>query len=140
MLGTNNLPDKTDDELARLVRQTIQAAGQPEYGRLRQLMPPPPNHSRARRMMQWQRPLTAVALAAFLLLSSVGLYRSSHQWGGYTPTLIAATATQTTAPTKTALPTSTAVVQQTAVATPAPLPTPIAAVQIRPSATHSNMP
>lgn len=127
-----------DEQIARLVRTTLQAATQPDNGRLKQLMPPLPTRRR-RLLTAWQRQLALAGAAMIMCLGLFGLYQTGQQalWPGSAPTQVAITATFTSEPTATATDTaatSTAVVLQTAVATPAP-PTPVAAL---PSATARN--
>lgn len=127
-----------DEQLARLVRATLHTATQPDNGRLKQLMPPPPSRQRT----VWFRQLAPACAALLLCLGLFGLYQTSQPGlPGTVPTYMAITATFTSEPTATEVKeqamTSTAVAQQTAlaqtpVATPAP-PTPIAAISLPPS-------
>jgi hypothetical protein len=117
-----------DEQIARLVRSTVQAAGQVENGRLRQLMPPIPVR-RARPV--WQRQLATGCAALLLCLGLFGLYHSSQPGAGASPTYVAITATFTSEPTatETQTVTSTAVAHPAIIATPAP-PTPVAALPL----------
>jgi uncharacterized iron-regulated membrane protein len=112
-----------DEQLARLVRSTLQAATQPENGRLKHLMPPPPSR-RQRPPRSWHKQLATACAVLVLCLGLVGLYQSGARTAA---TPVAITATFTSEPTMTSTATSTAVAQQTA--TPAP-PTPLAALPL----------
>lgn len=140
---------QAERQLGAVVRASLQAATEPGYGRLARLMPAipkpaaPPVYHRAR-----QRQLALVGLLLLLLLGSLGLrYGQGRQgWQPPLPTIVAATATQTSEATATLAEavTSTRVVE-TAVSTvfaaptnptaahasptPAPLPTPLAAAR-----------
>ena len=117
-----------EEQIARLVRSTVQAAGQVDNGRLRQLMPPIPVR-RARRA--WQRQLATGLAALLVCLSLFGLYQSNQPGAGALPTAVAITATFTSEPTATERQTvtTTAVAQTAIAATPAP-PTPVAALPL----------
>jgi hypothetical protein len=137
MIESPHFPD--DEQLARLVRATIHTATQPDNGRLKQLMPPPPTRQRALagQRIGWAKQLAPVCVTLILCLGLFGLYHTSQPGvAGSAPTYAAITATFTSEPTATEMKaqemTSTAVAQQTALAqtpaaTPAP-PTPIAAL------------
>ncbi|HEX6385227.1 MAG TPA: zf-HC2 domain-containing protein [Anaerolineae bacterium] len=93
-----------EQQLGRMVRETLHVVAQPSPGRLRQLMPPAP----ARRSLPflsltWQKQLAALCVALILLVSSAGLYTSNRQddWRDSAPSFIAATATTTSEPTAT---------------------------------------
>ncbi len=117
-----------EEQIARLVRSTVQAAGQMDNGRLRQLMPPIPVR-RARQV--WQRQLATGLAALLVCLGLFGLYQSGQPGAGVSPTYVAITATFTSEPTatETQTVTSTAVAQTVMAATPAP-PTPVAALPL----------
>jgi hypothetical protein len=127
-----------EEEIARLVRSTLNTAAQMGDLRLKQLMPPIPASRRKRLLFSgWQRQLTMVCLALVLCLGVYGLYQANHQsaWQGPSPTTIAITATFTTEPTATesnegtATETVTAVETQAAIlATLPPRATPVAAL------------
>ncbi len=117
-----------DEQIARLVRSTVQAAGQMDNGRLRQLMPPIPVR---RTRPVWQRQLATACAVLVLCLGLFGLYQTSQPGVGASPTYVAITATFTSEPTatETQTVTSTAVAQPPTIATPAP-PTPVAALPL----------
>jgi len=118
-----------DEQIARLVRNTLQTAGQVDNARLRQLMPPLPIR---RRRPIWQRQLATACAALLLCLGMFGLYQTSQPGlAGSTPTSVAVTATFTSEPTatETQTATSTAVAHPGIAATPAP-PTPVAALSL----------
>ncbi len=117
-----------EEQIARLVRSTVQAAGQVDNGRLRQLMPAIPTR---RQRPVWQRQLATACAALLVCLGLFGLYQTSQPGASVSPTYIAITATFTSEPTatETQTVTSTAVAQTAIAATPAP-PTPVAALPV----------
>ncbi|HRQ41154.1 MAG TPA: hypothetical protein PLD25_24820 [Chloroflexota bacterium] len=117
-----------EEQIARLVRGTVQAAGQVDNGRLRQLMPAIPTR---RTRPVWQRQLATACAALLVCLGMFGLYQSNQPGAGGSPTYVAITATFTSEPTatETQTVTSTAVAQPSLTATPAP-PTPVAALPV----------
>jgi uncharacterized iron-regulated membrane protein len=110
-----------DEQIARLVRSTLQVATQVDNGRLKQLMPPAPTR-RQRLQRSWHKQLATACTLFILCLGLFGLYQTGAKTAA---TPIAITATFTSEPTMTA--TSTAVANHTT--TPAP-PTPVAAIPL----------
>lgn len=125
-------------QVAQLVKQTMQQAGQIENGRLTQLMPAIPQQKRPLWGMAMPRQLAMMAMLFVLLLGGWQWFSSSQSaiWPS-PPTIVAVTATMTHTPTATQtqiVPTETAVANKdnpdNAVLTPAPLPTPVAALSV----------
>ena len=135
---------RREQQIGRMVRDTLSVAAQPAPGRLSQLMPAVPAPRTLSLFSQsWQKQLAAVGVALILLVSSAGLYSSNQHWRHVAPSFIAGTATMTGEPTATlahveatgtveqidtavtgaAIP---AVMETVTVATPAPEPSPAA--------------
>ena len=94
---------RREREVERLVRETLQQATTPTYGRIPQLMPPiPRQRPYPWRVYTWQRSVAALALVLVLFLGAAGLYQSRQAAVTHaTPTLAAVTATLTQEPTAT---------------------------------------
>jgi hypothetical protein len=144
-------PFSDEEEIARLVRSTLQSATQTNNLRLTQLRPAAPRHGRRpQRFHGWQRQLAAVCTAVALCLSLTIFYQGMEQsgWQGSAAATSAATATFTSQPTVTETDTVVALTE-TAVAlatqaaagqkhTPMPPATPIAALFKQPLTTQNN--
>ena len=128
-----------EQQIGRLVRDTLSVVAQPAPGRLSRLMPAAPVRRSAPFLNQpWQKQLAAACVALILLVGSAGLYSANQQgWRNPVPSFIAITATMTSEPTATLAqieatgvvePTDTAVrsdavpaiLETAAVATPSP--------------------
>ena len=146
----NQPPYPEDDEMARLVRSTLQAASQTSNRRLKQRMPEIPHTGRQHRRLftGWQRQLAIICTAVVLCSGLYGFYQSNQQpaWQPIPATRIAATATFTSVPTMTqtiegiAI-TETAVALETqsaAAKTPTAAATPVAALFQQTLSTHNN--
>ncbi|MBK8933657.1 MAG: zf-HC2 domain-containing protein [Chloroflexi bacterium] len=139
---------KSERQLGDLVRRTVQAATEPGYGRLPQLMPAIPSRRPAKASHR-QHPQRQLALAGLLLLLLIGTFglrfgQTRRAWQPPLPTAVVSTATITSTATATLaeMGTSTRVLetavsattapagqpafQSQAHPTPAPMPTPLA--------------
>lgn len=130
-----------EQQVSRLVKQTLQKVGHIDNGRLTQLMPAIPSpkrpfwHTVASRRLAMAA--TTVSLLFVMLLGGWQWVANNQPslWPS-SPTIVAVTATMTHTPKATETqpkPTETAVAKQNefgTALTPAPLPTPIAALPI----------
>ena len=92
-----------EEEIANLVRTTLQTAAQTDNRRLKQLMPAVPKaRQKHLSFKSWQRQLAVVCTMVLLCVGMFGLYQVNQQpvWQG-PPTALAITATYTTEPTVT---------------------------------------
>ena len=89
-------------QLATQISATFSAVPQPTHARLMRLMPTPPS-TRRTLGQTWQRAVTAVAMAVFLLIGGFTLrpVGSLAVTASPAPSLVALTATATTMPTST---------------------------------------
>ena len=116
-----------DEQIRRLVHNTLHTATQPSSLRLAQLRPAIPQRPLPRWQVYWQRQLAPVALLIFVLLG-VGFHFSQQSgWAiSPSPTALSITATTTEKPTATIAQTETThqtAPQQTIVATIVARPT-----------------
>lgn len=117
-----------EQQLAGLVRSTLQAATKPDHGRLAQLRPAIPVRPQTRWGM-WQKQGAVICAVLVVCLSLLGVYqlKQGQNGGLFMPTFTAVTATFTSEPTATNPATSTAVAGAPLWVTPLP-PTPVAAL------------
>lgn len=145
----NQPPLSDEEEIARLVRATLQSAAQTNNLRLKQLMPAVPQHGRRpQRFTGWQRQLAAVCTAVLFCLGLTVFYQSNQPsgWQGTSATTSTMTATFTSEPTVTETDTAVALTETAVVAatqaadvpTPRPPATPVAALFKQPLATQNN--